>query len=88
MQREASSGPGIVLRLREGGRETNGTDSHRTCRQSVQHESRGVAASAVVCSRARESGESRGEGGEAVRSGVPQGRGLHLRRLPLEESPR
>lgn len=53
----------------------------------VQHERSGAAASAAVRSCAREPGARRGEGGEAVRSGVPQGRGLHLRGLPLEEGP-
>lgn len=54
---------------------------------SVQHESSGAAASAAVRGRAREPGAGRGEGSEAVRQGVPQGGGLHLRWLPLEEGP-
>lgn len=54
---------------------------------SVQHESSGAAASAAVRGRAREPGAGRGEGSEAVRQGVPQGGGLHLRGLPLEEGP-
>lgn len=54
---------------------------------SVQHERSGAAASAAVRGRAHEPGARRGEGGEAVRQGVPQGCGLHLRGLPLEEGP-
>lgn len=55
-------------------------------RQSgIQHACSGGSASAVVCSGSCGPGESRGEGSEAVRSRVPEGRRLHLRRLPLEE---
>lgn len=54
---------------------------------SIQYEGSGSFASAVVCSGACGPGESGGEGSEAVRSRVPEGRRLHLRRLPLEEIP-
>lgn len=53
----------------------------------IQHAGSGGFASAVVCSGVCGPGESGGEGGEAVRSRVPEGRRLHLRRLPLEEIP-
>lgn len=55
---------------------------------SIHHASSGGFASAPVCSRVCGAGENRpGEGGEAVRSRVPQSCRLHLRRLALEEIP-
>lgn len=51
----------------------------------VQHAGSAGFASAVMCSGARGPSEGGGEGSEAVRSRVPEGCRLHLRRLPLEE---
>ena len=56
-------------------------------RSGVQYACPAGVASAAVCSSAHGSGESGGESGEALRSRVPAGRGLHLRGLPLEEIP-
>lgn len=46
-----------------------------------------AAASAAVCGVGGEPGAGGGEGNEAVRQRVPEGRGLHLRRFPLETTP-
>ena len=53
----------------------------------VQHACSGGVASAPMCGGAGGAGGGGGEGGEAVRSRVPEGCRLHLRRLPLEEAP-
>lgn len=50
-----------------------------------QHEPSGGFASAAAGSGAGGAGEGGGEGSQALRSGVPAGRGLHLWGLPLEE---
>lgn len=63
----------------------NKADQQRTRPPGIQHAGSGGVASVAVCSGAHGAGEGGGEGGEAVRSRVPEGRGLHLRRLPLEE---
>lgn len=58
------------------------------CRPSgLQHERSGGFASAAVGSGAGRAGEGRGQGSQALRPGVPAGRGVHLRGLPLEEVP-
>lgn len=58
------------------------------CRSSgLQHERSGGFASAAVGSGAGRAGEGGGQGSQALRPGVPAGRGVHLRRLPLEEVP-
>ena len=79
-------------------RPTNQPDRSRTnpidrvkpphTQSAVQHACSGGVASAPVCGGAGGAGGGGGEGGEAVRSRVPEGRRLHLRRLPLEEAPR
>lgn len=63
------------------------TQTVPTVLTGVQHAGSGGFTSAVVCGGACGSGESGSEGSEAVRSWVPEGRGLHLWRLPLEETP-
>lgn len=58
------------------------------CRASgPQHEPSGGFASAAAGRGAGGAGEGGGEGSQALRSGVPAGRGVHLRGLPLEEVP-
>lgn len=87
-RRAASRGPSESRRRQARGKAARRPRVRAPLRPSgLQHERSGGFASAAVGSGAGGAGEGGGQGSQALRPGVPAGRGVHLRGLPLEEVP-